>query len=153
MKDQNKEERIKVIISNRKARFEYEILDKYEAGMVLVGTEVKSVRNGKISLQESYATINKKGEVVLEGCTIQHYTHGNINNHEPTRPRVLLLHKKEIFKIRQKILEKGLTFIPLRVYFKGNKLKIELGIARGKKLFDKRETIKYKNISKINKKK
>jgi SsrA-binding protein len=132
---------IKTVASNRKARFEFEILDKVEAGIVLRGTEVKSVRAGKISLQESYAAPHGS-ELWLEGCTIQPYEQGNINNHEPTRPRKLLLHKKELAKLIQRVAEKGLTLVPLSVYFKGANLKVELGVARGKKLYDKRETIK-----------
>ncbi len=132
---------IKTVITNRKARFEYEILDKVEAGIVLQGTEVKSVREGHVSLQESYA-LAQNGELWLEGCTIQPYTHGNINNHEPTRPRKLLLHKKELKRLVQRVAEKGLTLVPLALYFKGAKLKVEIGVARGKKLHDKRDTIK-----------
>lgn len=135
---------IKTIATNRKARFEFEILDKIEAGIVLRGTEVKSVRAGKISLQESYA-LPRGEELWLEGCTIQPYEQGNINNHEPTRPRKLLLHKKEIRKLMQRTAEKGLTLVPLAIYFKGSNLKIELGVARGKKLYDKRDTIKKRD--------
>lgn len=132
---------IKMVTTNRKARFEFEILDKVEAGIVLLGTEVKSVREGHISLQESYASA-RDGEIWLEGCTIQPYSQGNYNNHEPTRPRKLLLHKKEMKKLAQRVAEKGLTLVPLAIYFKGARLKVELGVARGKKLHDKRETIK-----------
>src|SRR5947207_2371036 len=121
---------IKTIITNRKARFEYEILDKVEAGIVLRGTEVKSVRAGHISLQESYAAA-RGDELWLEGCTIQPYEHGNINNHEPTRPRKLLLHRKEMRKLIARVAEKGLTLVPLAVYFKGSNLKVELGVGRG----------------------
>lgn len=135
---------IKTIVTNRKARFEFEILDKIEAGIVLRGTEVKSVRAGKISLQESYAAA-RGSELWLEGCTIQPYEQGNINNHEPTRPRKLLLHKQELEKIIRRVAEKGLTLVPLAVYFKGPNLKVEIGIARGKKLYDKRETIKKRD--------
>lgn len=136
---------IKTIITNRKARFEFEILDRVEAGIVLSGTEVKSVREGKISLQESYASA-RSGELWLEGCTIQPYAHGNINNHEPTRPRKLLLHRRELDKLMQRVAEKGLTLVPISVYFKGNRLKIEIGVARGKKLHDKRETSKARDV-------
>jgi SsrA-binding protein len=128
-------------VTNRKARFEFEILDKVEAGIVLRGTEVKSVREGHISLQESYAA-ERGDELWLEGCTIQPYSQGNINNHEPTRPRKLLLHKKELQKLARRVAEKGLTLVPLSIYFKGARLKVELGLGRGKKLHDKRETIK-----------
>lgn len=139
-------ENIKIILTNRKARFEYEILEKYEVGVVLKGTEVKSVRETKISLQESYATFTKDGELFLEGCTIQHYSHGNIANHDISRPKKLLLHKREIQKLRQRVQEKGLTIVPLQVYLKGNKIKLEIGIGRGKKLYDKRETIKQRDL-------
>jgi SsrA-binding protein len=132
---------IKTVISNRKARFEYEILDRIEAGIVLRGTEVKSVRAGNVSLQESYAE-ERGGELWLQGCTIQPYEHGNINNHEPTRPRKLLVHRKELDKVVARVAEKGLTLVPLSIYFKGSTLKVEIGIARGKKLYDKRETTK-----------
>ena len=130
---------IKTVITNRKARFEFEILDKIEAGIVLRGTEVKAVRAGHISLQESYAAPRGE-ELWLEGCTIQPYEHGNINNHEPTRPRKLLLHKKEVRKLIARVEQKGLTLVPLSVYFKGSNLKVELGVGRGKKMHDKRET-------------
>jgi SsrA-binding protein len=132
---------IKTVISNRKARYEYEILDRVEAGIVLRGTEVKSVRAGNVSLQESYAE-ERNGELWLQGCTIQPYEHGNINNHEPTRPRKLLMHRKELDKLVSRAEEKGLTLVPLSIYFKGSNLKVEIGLARGKKLYDKRDTTK-----------
>lgn len=135
---------IKTVVSNRKARHEFEILDRVEAGIVLTGTEVKSVRAGQVSLQESYAD-PRNGELWLKGCTIQPYEHGNVNNHEPTRPRKLLLHRKELDKIVSRVEEKGLTLVPLSLYFKGSTLKIELGIARGKKLYDKREATKERD--------
>jgi SsrA-binding protein len=138
-------ESIRAVVSNRKARHEFEILDKIEAGIVLRGTEVKSVREGHISLQESYA-LARGTELWLEGCTIQPYGHGNINNHEPTRPRKLLLHKKEARKLIKQSAEKGLTLVPLAIYFKGSRLKVEIGLARGKKLYDKRESIKQRDI-------
>lgn len=136
---------IKTVVTNRKARFEYEILDKIEAGIVLKGTEVKSVRAGHVSLQESYATPHG-GELFLEGCTIQPYEQGNINNHIPTRSRKLLLHKKELTKLLKRVAEKGLTLVPLAIYFKGSRLKVEIGLARGKKLYDKRETTKQRDV-------
>lgn len=135
---------IKTVISNRKARFEFEILDRVEAGIVLLGTEVKSVRAGHVSLQEAYAE-ERGGELWLLGCTIQPYEHGNINNHEPTRPRKLLLKRKELDKLVARIAEKGLTLVPMSIYFKGSTLKIEIGVARGKKLYDKRETTKARD--------
>jgi len=136
----------KNIVSNRKARHEYEILQVVEAGIVLLGTEVKSLRAGNASMVDSYATI-KDGEVWLIGCHINEYKYGNIANHEPTRTRKLLLQKSEIRKLLSKIKEKGLTLIPLRLYFKNGKVKVELGLAKGKKVFDKREDIKKRDFS------
>ncbi len=133
--------KIKIIVTNRKANFEYEIISRYEAGLVLTGTEVKSLRAGKANLQEAYGRI-KNDEVWLVNSHINEYNFGNINNHEPTRSRKLLLNKKEIRKIRQLLQEKGLTLIPLKLYFKDSLVKAEIGIARGKKLYDKRESIK-----------
>lgn len=133
-------ESIKIIITNRKARFEYEILQTYEAGMVLQGTEVKSLRAGKANMVDSYAVV-KNGEVFLLSLHINEYEQGNINNHEPTRDRKLLLNKNEIRKINSKLNEKGLTLIPLSLYFKAGKVKVELGLCKGKKVYDKRETI------------
>jgi len=133
--------KIKIIVTNRKANFEYEIISRYEAGLVLMGTEVKSLRAGKANLQEAYGRI-KNDEVWLINSHINEYNFGNINNHEPTRSRKLLLNKKEIRKIKQLLQEKGLTLIPLKLYFKDSLVKAEIGIARGKKLYDKRESIK-----------
>lgn len=134
-------DKIKIITNNRKANFEYAILDKYEAGISLEGTEVKSLREAKVSIVESYARVIKD-EVFLIGANINEYKYGNINNHIPDRNRKLLLHKKEIKKIKEALTEKGLTLIPLKMYFKNSKVKVELGIGRGKKLYDKRESIK-----------
>lgn len=134
-------DKIKIITNNRKANFEYAILDKYEAGISLEGTEVKSLRDAKVSIVESYARIIKD-EVWLVGANINEYKYGNINNHVPDRNRKLLLNKKEIKKIKEALTEKGLTLVPLKMYFKNSKVKVELGIGRGKKLYDKRESIK-----------
>lgn len=134
-------DKIKIITNNRKANFEYAILDKYEAGISLEGTEVKSLREAKVSIVESYARVIKD-EVFLIGANINEYKYGNINNHIPDRNRKLLLNKKEIKKIKEALTEKGLTLIPLKMYFKNSKVKVELGIGRGKKLYDKRESIK-----------
>lgn len=136
-------DKIKIITNNRKANFEYAILDKYEAGISLEGTEVKSLRDAKVSIGESYARVIKD-EVFLIGANINEYKYGNINNHIPDRNRKLLLHKKEIKKIKEALTEKGLTLIPLKMYFKNSKVKVELGIGRGKKLYDKRESIKQR---------
>lgn len=130
----------KNITVNRKARHEYTILQTIEAGIVLQGTEVKSLRASKANLVDSYASI-ERGEVWLISAHISEYTQGNINNHEPTRSRKLLLNRNEIRKLTSKVNEKGLTLIPLRLYFKHGKVKVELGLAQGKKVYDKRETI------------
>jgi SsrA-binding protein len=130
----------RISISNRKARHEYFILEALEAGIVLTGTEVKSLRIGNANLQDSYAEL-RSGEVWLEGMHISPYEQGNINNHEPRRKRKLLLQRKQIRKLIGGMKEKGLTLIPLSVYFKGPYAKVELALARGKKSFDKREAI------------
>ncbi len=132
-------------ITNRKAKYDYEIEETYEAGIVLKGTEIKSIRNGKAQLKDSYAIL-KNGEVYLLNMHISAYEKGNIFNHEETRTRKLLLHKKEIWKIRDKIEQQGYTLIPIKVYFVQNHAKILLGVARGKKNYDKRETIKKRDI-------
>jgi SsrA-binding protein len=138
-------DKIKVIATNRKANFEYEILNRYEAGIVITGTEVKSIRDGKVNIQESYGRI-VNDEVWIINSHINEYKYGNINNHEPLRNRKLLLNKREIRKIKQQLQEKGLTLVPLKVYFKGSLVKVEIGIAKGKKLYDKRESIKKRDI-------
>jgi len=130
-----------VITLNKKGRHDYEILNTYEAGIVLTGTEVKSLRDHKASIQEAYARI-KGGEVWLVSSNIPIYKHGNIANHDPLRERKLLLSKSEIRKIDQKLKEKGLTLIPLKLFFSGPFIKVEIGLAKGKKLYDKRETIR-----------
>ena len=132
-------------IQNKKAKFDYEIIDTYEAGIALTGTEIKSIRLGKAQLRDSYAVI-RNGEVYLLNMHISHYEQGNIFNHNETRTRKLLLHKKEILKLRDRVEVEGLTLIPIKLYFKGNKAKILIGIARGKKSYDKRESIKKRDI-------
>ncbi len=132
-------------ITNRKAKYDYEIEETYEAGIVLKGTEIKSIRNGKAQLKDSYAIL-KNNEVYLLNMHISVYENGNIFNHDETRTRKLLLHKKEIFKIRDKIAQEGYTLIPIKVYFVKNHAKVLLGIARGKKNYDKRETIKKRDM-------
>ena len=134
-------------IINRRAKFDYFIEEEYEAGIVLTGTEIKSVRNGHCNIKDSYGIV-RNGEVFLLNMFIGQYKEGNIFNHDETRSRKLLLHKKEIKKIAQAIETQGLTLVPLKVYFKENHLKILLGICRGKKTFDKRETIKERDIQK-----
>jgi SsrA-binding protein len=128
----------KVIAQNRKARHDYTILDTYEAGVVLTGTEVKSLRAGRASLVDGYATI-KDGEVWLQGVHIPEYTQGTWTNHEPRRVRKLLLHREEISRLIGKTRESGLTLVPLRLYFLDGKVKIELALARGKRTYDKRQ--------------
>jgi len=131
----------RVVATNRRARHEYEILETLEAGLVLRGTEVKSLRDGQVNFKDSYATV-RNGEAWLRGCHISPYSHGTDANHEPERDRKLLLHKREITRIVGKTAEKGLTVVPLKLYFKGGRIKIELGLARGKKLHDKRATLR-----------
>jgi len=132
-------------INNRKAKFDYEIVDTIEAGIVLKGTEIKSIRLGNANLKDSYAVI-KNNEVFLLGMHISIYKEGNIFNHDELRTRKLLLHKKEILKIKNKIELEGYTLVPIKLYFNKNKDKILLGIAKGKKLYDKRESIKKRDI-------
>ncbi len=132
---------IKVVARNRRARHEFDLLEKVEAGLVLTGTEVKSLRNGKANLEDAYAEVDR-GEVWLLGCDIPEYVQANRMNHAPKRPRKLLLHRREINKLGMKSAEKGLTLVPLSVYFKKGIAKVELCIARGRKTFDKREALK-----------
>lgn len=132
-------------INNRKARYDYEILDTIEAGIVLTGTEIKSVKNGSANIKDSYAII-KNNEIFLLNMHISHYEQGNIFNHDETRTRKLLLHKKEILKLNEKVQLLGYTLVPLKLYLKKNKAKILIGIAKGKKNYDKREAIKKKDI-------
>lgn len=133
-------------IKNKKALFDYSIEDTYEAGIVLRGTEIKSIRSGRANLKDSYAII-KNGECFLLNMHISHYDKGNQFNHDETRTRKLLLHKSQIYKIRDRIEMKGYTLVPIKLYFSKNKAKILLGIGKGKKTFDKRESIKNKDIN------
>ena len=133
-----------IVDSNRKAFHEYFILEKIEAGIVLLGTEVKSLREGRINLKDSFAHV-EKGEIYLYNCHISPYSHGNIANHEPERRRKLLLKKREIERFIGKTREKGLTLVALKVYFKKGLAKVELGLAKGKKLHDKRESAAKKS--------
>lgn len=132
-------------ILNRQANYNYFVLDTYEAGIALSGTEIKSVREGKCNIRDSYAII-KNDEAYLLNAHISAYENGNIFNHEETRTRKLLLHKKEIFKLRDSVMIEGNTLIPLKIYFVKNKAKVLIGICRGKKNYDKREAIKEKDI-------
>lgn len=131
---------LKIVTQNRKARYEYHILETWEAGVVLRGTEVKSLRAGKANLKDSYARV-ENGEIILYQFHISPYEKGSIYNQPPLRPRKLLLHKKEILKLQGRVEERGLTLIPLKVYFKNGKAKVELALARGKKIYDKRADI------------
>ncbi len=136
---------VRIIAKNRKAWFEYHILSKIETGIVLIGSEVKSIRDGGINLKDSYATL-RNGEVILVGVHISHYPPASKYNHEPERDRKLLLNRKEINKLEWKVKEKGISLIPLSVYTKNGKIKIELATAKGKKLYDKREAIAKKDM-------
>lgn len=135
---------IKIIAKNRKAFHEYYILDKYEAGIELIGAEVKSLRDGKVSLQEAHAVV-RGGEAWIIGMRINPYPLATHFEPDPLRERRLLLHKREIRKLKSQTDEKGLTIVPLKIYFKGKVCKLELGVARGKKLYDKRESIKKRD--------
>jgi SsrA-binding protein len=129
------------ISRNRKARHEYELLDRFEAGLVLTGTEVKSLRSGKASLQEAYVRV-ENGEAFLVGANIPPYTHAGQENHQPTRRRKLLLSRRELQKLKKGLQEKGLTIVPLHLYFQGAWVKLEIALARGKKHHDKRQSLK-----------
>ncbi|MEO6588571.1 MAG: SsrA-binding protein SmpB [Pyrinomonadaceae bacterium] len=137
----------KDIISNRAAFHEYHILDNYEAGIVLQGTEVKSVMEAKIQLKESYVSI-RDGEIWLLNAHISPYSHGNLANHAPLRSRKLLLHKREIDKLERETTVKGMTLVVTRIYWKNGRIKFEIGVAKGKKLYDKREDLKNRAIEK-----
>ena len=135
----------KVIATNRKAFFNYEILDRAEAGVSLLGTEVKAIREGGFNFRDSFVEF-RGGEMFLVGARIGPYSHGNLMNHPDERDRKLLLHKREILKIGGKATEKGFTIVPLKAYFKNGRVKVEIGLARGKKSHDKREALKRKDI-------
>ncbi len=130
----------KIIAQNRKARHDYEIMETFEAGLALRGTEVKSLRDGRANLKDSYAAVHHD-EVWLYGMHISPYSHGNLNNHDPERDRKLLLHRREIRRLIGKTKESGLTLVPLQLYFTHGKVKVELALAKGKKQYDKREAI------------
>ena len=134
----------KIVTENRKARYNYFIVDEFEAGMILMGTEVKSLRLGSVHLKDSYAKI-KNGEVIVFQMHISPYPFAYYENHDPLRPRKLLLHKYEIKRLYGKINEKGMSLIPLKVYFKNGKAKITLALAKGKRKYDKRETIRRRD--------
>ena len=140
---------IKLIANNKKAFHDYFIEDTYEAGISLAGTEVKSLRMGKCSIKESFIRV-ERGEVYIYGMHISPYEKGNIFNKDPLRPKKLMLHKYEINKLVGKLNEKGLTLVPLQVYFKGSLVKVEIGLARGKKLYDKRQDIAKRDMKREN---
>jgi len=133
------------IATNRRARHEYEILETVEAGLVLRGTEVKSLRDSQVTFKDAYATI-RNGEAWLLGCHINPYSHGTDANHDPERDRKLLLHRREISRLTGKVAERGLTLVPLRLYFKAGRAKVEIGLARGRKLHDKRSAIREREV-------
>jgi SsrA-binding protein len=137
---------IKIICKNKRAGYDYFIEEKYECGMVLQGTEVKSLRQGKGIINEAFVTIDSQGEAWLQNATIPHYDFGNINNHPETRKRKLLLNKQEITQIAKKMSIKGYTLIPLSLYFKDSLAKCEIGLAKGKKIYDKRDTAAKKDV-------
>ena len=136
---------IKILSDNRSAGHNYHLLDRYEAGLVLTGTEVKSAKTGKIQLKESYAEITE-GEAFLVNAHISEYSHGNLMNHVPARRRKLLLHRGEIEKLRVETRERGLTIVPTKLYLKGGRIKVEIAVGKGKKFHDKREAIKAKEM-------
>jgi SsrA-binding protein len=136
---------IKVVSTNKKARFEFFILETYEAGLVLKGTEIKSIRNGQISLQEAYVRTNGE-EIWLVGAHVAPYEHASAFQHDPKRDRKLLMHKKEVRKLFDEVRIKGMTLVPMRVYLKGGRAKLEIGLAKGKKQYDKRESIKERDV-------
>jgi SsrA-binding protein len=146
-KTHDKEDQYKVVATNRKASHDYFIEEKFEAGVILRGTEVKSLREGRVNLQDSYASLDGD-ELYLQHCHISPYSHGNLSNHDPLRKRKLLLHRKEINKLMGKTQLKGLTIVPLRIYFSKRGLaKVELALAKGKKQYDRRATIKAREAS------
>ena len=142
---QNKN-KIKFLQKNRKAYFNYEVIEDLECGIALMGTEVKSIREGKFSFSDSYVTVSNHA-LTLVGLTIQPYTHGNLNNHEPLRNRRLLAHKAEIKKFKRKVDERGFTLIPTSIYLKGNLVKVQVSLCRGKQMHDKRAAAKEKDMN------
>src|SRR5213083_3189663 len=145
MASQAKEGGDRPIATNRRARHDYEILGTVEAGLVLRGTEVKSLRGSHVTFKDAFATI-RNNEAWLVGCHINPYSHGTDANHDPERDRKLLLHRREISRLTGKVAERGLTLIPLRIYFKQGRAKLEIGLARGKKLHDKRSTLREREV-------
>ena len=146
-KDNHDEPNIRTITTNRRARYDYEIVSRYDAGIMLVGTEVKSLRENKCSLQEAYVGfIRSSDDLFIMNLNIPEYSLGNRENHEPNRNRKLLLHKRELNKLRDSVNEKGMTVVPLSIYFSGHLVKLEIALAKPKKKFDKRESTKKKEV-------
>ncbi len=143
--EKSQAEGIKIIVQNRKARHDYEVLDSFETGIVLVGTEVKSLRAGKANLKDSYARF-EAGEIFLHKVYISPYEAGNRFNHDPERSRKLLLHRREIRRLHMRSEQQGLTMVPLKMYFKRGRVKVELGLVKGKKLYDKRHAIAEREV-------
>ena len=137
----------KTLATNRKAHFEYEISERWEAGIVLTGTEVKALRDGRVTLQDGWVEVTDNLEAFLRQVNISHYAFGNIHNHEPQRARKLLLNKKELKEMHEYTRAKGYTIVPLSIYLKGQHIKVQIGLARGKKLHDKRETTKEREAN------
>ena len=135
----------KIIAQNRRARHDYQVLDSFEAGIALVGTEVKSLREGHLTFKDSYAEI-RNGELFLVGAHIPPYEQGNVFNHEPERTRKLLMHKREIIRLGSQVQEKGLTLVPLKMYFKDGRAKVQVGLCRGKATYDKRQAIQDRQV-------
>jgi SsrA-binding protein len=135
-----------IVATNRRARHEYEILETVEAGLALRGTEVKALRTGQVNFKDSYATV-RNNEAWLRGCHISPYSHGTDANHDPERDRKLLLHRREISRLMSRVAERGLTLVPLRLYFKQGRAKLEIGLARGKKLHDKRSALREREVT------
>jgi SsrA-binding protein len=143
--EKKRDENERLVAQNRKARHEYEVLDTVECGMVLVGSEVKTLRNGRVTLDEAYGRVTN-GEVWLINCDIPEYTEANRFNHDPRRPRKLLMHRREVDKFANRAFEKGLTLVPLKLYFKRGKAKLLLGVCKGRQLHDKREKLKKETM-------
>ncbi len=145
MSEKKAAESMKVVAVNRKASHDYELVERFEAGLVLVGTEVKSARDGKVNLKDGYAAA-RGGELYLLQTHINPYSHGTHENHDPLRPRKLLLHKRELKKLIGKVTERGLTLVPTRMYFKNGRLKVEIALARGKRQHDRRAAAREKDV-------
>jgi len=138
-------ERLQILARNRQATHNYFIQERLEVGIALLGTEVKSLRQGRANLKDSYALV-RRGEVWLLNCHISPYSHGNLNNHNPLRDRKLLLHREEIRRLERQVRQSGLTLVPLQLYLQRGRVKVELGVGKGKKLYDKRESIKKRDL-------